>query len=252
MTLMVLNFHGAYSDNDKQKFSLAQEENLTKICIYLQTNKNLLNNIKFEVFESREDKQQADPHHSTSRASARFDEMALYRVWKPDDDPNFPHEITHLVSHAWAKPYILTEELDTAYGTKIKRTFEMVSTSFMQEGLAIAVDDIIFKRKLAEGGESKFIDDWCLEQLDKIPITLKKVINLEGFGAAENKVVVPFTGSLSKYLLQSFGVGQYKKMYVGLKETVSPRNNLKIIEEIYRLPEIKILEQWRKQIKQKV
>lgn len=245
---MLFNFHGLYTDDDKNRFRLAQGEDLIKICDYLKTDKSKVENIRFEVFDSKESKQATDPHHSISRASARFDEMTLYRVWTPDDDPHFPHEITHLVAHIWTKPYILTEELDTAYGTKVKKTFEMVSTSFMQEGLAIAVDDIVFQRKLSEEGENKFIDDWSLKQLAKMPSTLKQVISFDGFNSMENKVVVPFAASVSKYLLQNFDVDKYKEMYVRLMETASPLENIRILEEIYRLSEKQILDQWQKSI----
>jgi len=245
---MLFNFHGLYTDDDKNKFRLAQEEDLESICDYLKTDNSKVADIRFEVFDTREGKQAADPHHSISRASARFNEMALYRVWTPDDDPHFPHEITHLVAHTWTKPYVLTEELDTAYRTKVKKTFEMVSTSFMQEGLAIAVDDIVFQRKLLEEGESKFIDDWCLKQLAKMPSTLKQVINLDGFNSMENKIVVPFAASVSKYLLQNSGVGQYKEMYIRLMETASPLENIRILEEIYQLSERQIINQWQKSI----
>ena len=243
---MKFNFHGTYSNKDIKLFQDAQNGDLVEICRYLKRNINLLTNMRFEIFDTREGKQEADPNHSISRASARFDEMTVYRVWLPTDDPHFPHETTHLVSHTWAKPYLLTEELDTAYGTKIKKTFEMVSTSFMQEGLAIAVDDIVFNRKLLEDGEYKLIDDWCWDQSDKLPIPLKQVINLEGFGSVENKIVVPFTASLSKYLLQSFGVDKYKKMYVSLKETDTPEINVETLEKVYGLNEQQIIDGWKK------
>lgn len=124
----------------------------------------------------------------------------------------------------------------------------MVSTSFMQEGLAIAVDDIVFHRKLLEEGENKFIDDWCREQLAKMPSTLKQVINLDGFDSMENKVVVPFAASVSKYLLQKFGVDQYKEMYIRFMETASPLENIITLEEIYQLSEKQILDQWQESI----
>lgn len=245
---MIYKFVGNYSDKDKNNFREAQEEDLIKICNFLQTHNSKLNQIYFKVFDTREGKQQADPNHSISRASARFDEMAIYRVWTPDDDPHFPHEITHLVAHTWSKPYLLTENLDTAYGTKIKKTFEMVSTCFTQEGLAIAVDDIIFNRKLLEEGEHKYIDEWCREQIDQIPHDLPKVINLAGFDNLPNKVIVPFSASFSKYLLNNFGVEIYKHVYIDLKETNSPQKNVKIIESWYRMTAHNLLKKWKETI----
>lgn len=114
---------------------------LKKICQFLKTDSGSVKEINFKIFDSREGKQEADPNHSISRASPRFDEMTIYRVWATEDDLSYPHEITHLIAHTWTKPYIMTEELDTAFRTKITKTFEMVSTSFMQEGLAIAIND---------------------------------------------------------------------------------------------------------------
>lgn len=245
---MKFNFHGTYSNKDIKLFQDAQNSDLAEICRYLKTNVKLLNNIRFEIFDTREGKQKADPNHSISRASARFDEMAIYRFWLPTDDTHFPHEITHLASHTWAKPYLLTEKLDTAYGTKIKKTFKMVSTSFMQEGLAIAVDDIVFNRKLLEDGEHKLIDNWCREQSDELPIPLTQVINFKGFGSVENKIVVPFSASLSKHLLQSFGVDKYKKMYILLKETDAPEINVETIEKVYGMREQQIIDNWKKSV----
>lgn len=245
---MKFNFHGTYSDKDIKLFQDTQNNDLVEICRYLQTDVNLLSGVRFEIFDTREGKQETDPNHSISRASARFDEMAIYRFWLPTNDPHFPHETTHLVSHTWAKPYLLTEELDTAYGTKINKTFQMVSTSFMQEGLAIAVDDIVFNRKLLEDGEHKLIDDWCRKQSDKLPILLKQAINLKGFGSIENKVVVPFAASFSKFLLQSFGLDRYKQMYVLLKETDSSEINVRTIEKVYELNEQQLLDMWKKSV----
>lgn len=242
---MTFNFHGIYSSEDKMKFELAQKEDLKRICNYLNTPANHLGKIKFEVFDSRERKQKADPYHSISRASARFNEMAIYRFWNKSDNPHFPHEITHLVAHTWAKPYLLKAELDTWDNKKITKTVEMVSTSFVQEGLAIAVDDIVFKRKLLEDGETKFIDDWCKKQLNRIPETLVKVINIDGFGSLPNKIVVPFAASFSKYLLVSFGIDKYKVMYVSLKETDTPLANVKKIEKAYGQTEKVLLDNWR-------
>lgn len=242
---MIFNFYGSYIDKDKKSFEKAQEEDLKKICKYLETDQDLVRGIKFEVFDTREGKQNADPNHSISRASARFKEMTVYRFWVSTDDPHFPHEITHLVVHTWAKPYFLTEELDTWDNKKVKRTTEMVSTSFMQEGLAIAVDDIVFGRKLPEEGEEKFIDDWCKEQLDKMP-TLSECINADGFDSLENKVVVPFAASFSKFLLKKYGVKKYKAMYIKLKETSSVRENIQVIENTYQTKEKDLLKQWEK------
>lgn len=240
---MIFNFQDNYSGNDRRSFEFAQQEDTEKICAYLKTSTHLLENIKFEIFDSREGKQNADPHHSISRASARYNEKAIYRFWNPKDDPHFPHEITHLVAHTWTKPYMFEIELDTWDNKKFKTKTEMVSTSFMQEGLAVAVDDILFQRTLMEEGEHKFIDDWCRQQIEKIP-TLTQCIAMHGFSSFENKVVIPFTASLSKFLLNTYGVDKYKEMYIALQETLPPEKNVKLIENIYNLSEKELLKKW--------
>jgi hypothetical protein len=241
---MTFNFHGHYSPKEKKQFKIVQVGDLKKVCKFLKTDLRGLENIRFEVFDSREGKQEAGPHHSISRASARFSEMTIYRFWPPTVDPHFPHEITHLVAHTWTEPYLLKTELDTWDNKKIKKVVEMVSTSFMQEGLAIAVDDIVFGRKLMEDGELKCIDDWCKEQMGQMP-SLEQTINLDGFGSLPNKIVVPFSASVSKFLLKKYGVDKYKQMYIKLKETISSQENIKIIERVYGLKEQELLDEWR-------
>lgn len=245
---MNYKFNGNYTEDRQVLFKKAQEKDLEEICRYLETDVNKIRIIKFEVFDTREGKQNADPNHSISRASARFKEMTIYRFWLPSDDPHFPHEITHLVAHTWSKPYLLETELDTWDNKNIKRTIEMVSTSFMQEGLAIAVDDIVFGRKLTEDGVSKLIDQWCQDQLDQMPKSLTEVINLDGFGSLPNKIVVPFAASFSKFLLQRFGVQIYKDMYVQIKETQSAEDNVVVLEKNYSELEEKLLGDWKSSI----
>lgn len=227
---------------------MAQEADLIKICGYLQTNPGKLTRAKFEIFDSREGKQEADPNHSISRASARSSQMMIYRFWLPEEDPHFPHETTHLVAYTWGEPYSWEVELDTWDGKKLKKMVTSVSTSFMQEGLAIAVDDIVFGRELLEEGELKFIDDWCREQKEQMPKSLVGIINLDGFGSLPNKVVVPFSTSFSKYLLQMFGMDKYKEMYIALRETNTPEENIKSIERVYQQKENELLKGWVRSI----
>lgn len=245
---MICNFHGVYTPEDKRRFQLAQEEDLVRISDYLKTDIRKLELAKIEVFDSREGKQNADPHHSISRASARSSQMTIYRFWPPNDDPHFPHETTHLVAYTWTVPYSWKVELDTWDNKKLTKNVELVSTSFMQEGLAIAVDDIVFGRKLLEEGELKFIDDWCRGQKEQMPKSLFGVINFAGFNSLSNKVVVPFDASFSKYLLQIFGVDKYKEMYVALKEINTPEENVKSIEKIYQRQERELFDGWSRSL----
>lgn len=242
---MDYKFSGSYSEDQQVLFKNAQEEDLKKICHYLKTDITKVGKIKFEVFDTREGKQQNDPNHSISRASARFKEMTIYRYWLPTDDPHFPHEITHLVAHIWTNPYHWEIELDTWDNKKTKKTLEMVSTSFMQEGLAIAIDDIVFSRKLNEEGAEKDIDEWCKEQIGSTPESLLVAINMAGFSSLPNKVIVPFTASFSKYLLLTYGVDKYKSMYVKTSELLSTKENVAIIEDTFGKPEKELLGNWK-------
>jgi hypothetical protein len=120
----------------------------------------------------------------------------------------------------------------------------MVSTSFFQEGLAIAVDEIVFKRKLLEKGKRKYSGEWCKKYINKIP-KLIECINFEGFNSFDNEVVVPFSASLSKYLIISSGLGKYKKMYTSIRETFPSDKNINLIEEIYALRIKELQDNWR-------
>ena len=243
------NFYGIYAEEDKKRFIKTQNNDFEKICEYLKTDPKTIK-IIYNTYDTRDGKQDNDPNHRISRASARFDEMAIYRFWLASDDPSFPHEITHLIAHTWAKPYLWTATLDTAYGTEITKTIEMVSTSFFQEGLAIAVDNIVFKRKLLEEGEQKYIEEWCIESIDKIP-KLINIINYSGFNAYNNKIVVPFAASISQYLINKYGLNKFKEIYVSIKETNTPEQNISIIEQIIQLEENELFYLWKKSLLQR-
>ena len=221
---------------------------MKKICAYLQTDIGKLPSITFQVFETRQAKQEADPYHSISRASARFKQMTVFRFWRPDEDAHYPHEITHLVAHCWTTPYYFKTQLDTWDGKTINKKVAMVSTSFMQEGLAIAVDEIVFGRKLFEENEYNWPDDWCREQKETMPKTLSGVINLDGFSKVPNKIVVPFCASLVKFLLENFGLDKFKQMYIILREIDSPAENVKRVQSIYKMPESKLIRLWQQNL----
>lgn len=246
--LLTFDFHGAFTDDEKERFAFVQKRDLEKIAVYLQTDRSFLAGMRYKVFSTRESKQEADPQHSISRASARFKEFAIYRYWQPEDDPSFPHEMTHLVAHRWAVPYQFTTQLDTADGNVITQTLDMVSTSFMQEGLAIAVDDILFQRMLTEGQVTKTVDTFCRDQRDAMPTSLQSVINFAGFGSLPNEVVVPFSASLSKFLLAKYGLETYKKLYTAVKEVHASEENIAIIEATLHTSEQDLLHEWRRSI----
>ncbi len=242
---MKFNFHGNYTSQEQKLFIDVQNFDLEKICVYLQTTDPNVYKIIYEVFDTREGKQTNDPNHSISRASARYNENTIYRFWLPTEDPHFPHEITHLVAHTWGTSYILETEVDTFDNKKITKKMDMVSTSFMQEGLAIAVDDLVFERPLIEKNELKRIDDWCRALKGSVPLNLLDVINLKGFCSLPNEVVIPFTASFSKYLLQAYGLEKYKLMYCGIRETFTPKVNVEFIENVYGKLQVALIKEWQ-------
>lgn len=236
-------FQGKFSQTEKKLFKDTQIQDLIKICAYLQINPKSLGLIKYFVYDSHQGKIDADPNHSISRAVARYKENAVFRYWDRIEDSSFPHELTHLVAHHFYTPYYLNTQVDQADGTKLTVDIEMVSTVFMQEGLAIAVDDIVFIRKLKEQGGFKFIDDWCREQIKFMPKSLKNA--MANFNNLPNEVIIPFTASFSKFLLTKFGLEKYKKVYCKLKETNPLEENIKIFTQIYNLDEKSIIKSWK-------
>lgn len=250
----VYTFHGAYAAGDRARFQRAQERDVGTICVLLSVNRNALRDItiRFEVFSDRDAKAIADPLHSPSRASARFKEMAIYRVWKPSDDPRFPHELTHLIAHTLGTPYVWTADVETASGAMETHTIELLSTSFLQEGLAVAIDDLIFKRTWPpQDPNAKSVDDWCRAGLaagKQYPGSLVSCINFDGFNAWENDVIMPFAASFVKFLMEAYGLAKLKAAYVVVRETASPQENVRVLEQAIGVDERTLLAQWRERL----
>lgn len=247
MPPVTCHFFGQFTDEQKEIFKNAQREDYLKLLEILKIEPDKEPKITFRVFDTIEKKREADPHHSQSRASARFHEMSIYRYWSANSDPHFPHEITHLIAHIWTQPYVWTVELPD--GDKLTRKeVEMVSTSFFQEGLAIAIDELIFDRRWFEAEET--IEAWIQKNTEKFEkISIFECINFEGFNSFENDVANTFAGSLSKYLLEIFGLDKYKELYTQLRETYSPEHNVRIMEIVFGKNENEILDSWKEWIK---
>lgn len=246
---IVFIFSGDFSKDEQNLFKDVQLSDLEKICHYLQVDQQNLDQIKYFIFDTHQSKIDADPNHSISKAVARYNENAVFRFWDKVEDPSFPHELTHLVAHHFTTPYQLLTEVDQADGKKLTIDIEMVSTSFMQEGLAIAVDDIVFKRKLKENEEFKFIDDWCKVQMGKMPKNLIEA--MEGFDTLPNQIIIPFTASFSKHLLIKFGIAKYKEVYIKQKETQTIAENIKVFEDVYNLNSTELLTKWKESLFEK-
>lgn len=247
VNLIKLHFQGDFSQEEKDLFEKVQLEDLDKICRYLQVDPKNSGQIEYFVFDTHQEKIDADPNHSISKAVARYNENAVFRFWDKIENPSFPHELTHLVAHHFTTPYKLHTEVDQADGKKLTIDIEMVSTSFMQEGLAIAVDDIVFNRKLKENGELKFIDDWCRQQLGQMPEGLNEA--MEGFDTLPNQIIIPFAASFSKFLLNKYGIKKYKQVYIGQKETQTIEENIKIIEATHDLSAGDLLANWKESLR---
>ncbi len=242
------DFHGEYSFEQQERFINIQEQDMQRLTKYLRTDPMHVAGITYHVYDTREAKHHADPQHSISRASARFDEYAIYRCWIPGEDPSFPHELTHLIAHRWGVPYQFTTTVDMANGASMTKTIGMLSTSFMQEGLALAVDEIFFQKRLHEAGKDRYVDDFCREYKEQMPTSLAQVINFEGFCSLPNEVVVPFTASFSKYLIGHYGIENYKVLYCQIQEVLSPQENIRLIENIYAVSEQELLNGWRETV----
>lgn len=243
-------FHGEYTEEERMSFSEAQQEDAVRIIGVLYPGSEIKLKIAFEVFDDSQEKQEADPLHSRGRAAARYREMTVYRVWNPKEDPHFPHEITHLVAHTLAEPYEWEVELPGKDGEETTYKIDMLSTSFMQEGLAIALDEIQFKRLWKISDKEQSVDAWMKEHQDEMEgiTSLSNCINFEGFNSYEDSFIVPFSASLSKFLIERYGIELYKQMYSEIKETNLPADNVSIIETVYGRTEKELLLDWKESL----
>ncbi|MFH1253011.1 MAG: hypothetical protein V1664_01620 [Candidatus Uhrbacteria bacterium] len=242
---IICQFFGQFTDEQKEAFQNAQKEDFLRLLEILKIEPGKEPKITFRVFDTREKKREADPQHSLSRASARFNEMAVYRCWLADSDPHFPHEITHLITHTWAQPYVWTVELPDGDKT-IRRETEMVSTSFFQEGLAIAIDESEFGRMWFGSETNETLEIWIQKNIEKFEkITISECINFEGFNSFEDDMANAFAGSLSKYIIETFGLDKHKELYTRVRETNSVEQNIQVLEAIFGQKETVLINNWR-------
>jgi hypothetical protein len=240
-------FHGSFTEEEKKIFAIAQEEDVVRLQEYLRVNRPM--DVKFQVFETRDEKQAADPLGSPSRASARFAEMMVYRQWTSEQDAHFPHEITHLLAHTWGEPYSWEVRLPEA-GRDRKHSIEMVSTSFLQEGLALAVDELVFARKWTAEGNSRSIDEWCqmyyayVEQIT----SLSQCMNFDQFNRLDARIAMPLAGSFVKFLIQTHGLEKFRALYTHTRETQLPTESVAVLEVFYGVKEDELLRQWKESL----
>jgi hypothetical protein len=188
--------------------------------------------INYIVCSSREEKQRLDPHHAGSRACARVQENAVYRYWVPTDDPHFPHELVHLYAHNLGVPYNFSVDLTNFDGSETRRDVPMVSTSLMQEGLAVALDDMLFERTIHENGRWEKLVTYVKEISDWSFLS-HEMLNFDGFVNIPNQVIIPFTGYFSRFLIEKFGFEKYKQVYASQSELKTPDENAKEFYNAY-------------------
>jgi hypothetical protein len=227
-------YEPGYTDDEKMAFQMQQENDLMVICGFLKQPLPS-KQINMYVSPTKEKKQLADPQHSISRASFRSTNFTIYRVWdKSKEMASYPHETVHAITHLWANPYSFPVQLDAADGEVISVVIPMVSTSFMQEGLAIAVDELAFGRKLREGERMLWADEYMVNLIKKgstLPY-LGELMLFEGFCAHPNDIAVPMAVSWTKHLLATHGLEVYKKLYIELGELQSKEQIEHKVKEI--------------------
>jgi hypothetical protein len=241
------HYHGDYTDEEKAIFEMRQENDLMVICGYLDCTlpKEL---IKMYICPTRKVKQILDPHHSPSRASYRSDTHSIYRVWDKDfKTASFPHEITHAIAHLWGTPYLFTTTIDTATQGALEITTSMVSTSFLQEGLAIATDELAFGYKHAIAGARC----WQLEHMQKFLATksplpsLLEMQHFTTFADLPNEISIPIAVTWTMFLMERFGLKTYKAYYVAMTESLTTSEMQSVTSRIFATSFHELYESWR-------
>jgi len=225
----IFNFFGRYSEAAMKNFSEVSEADIVRICRFLKCTDSIPQ-IIFNIFSNSRDKQMADPFHSPGKASARYDEMTVYRVWgKELIQVSFPHETTHIVAHSLFTPYKLKTVVDTADGGTQEIEAAMVGTAFFQEGLAITLNEIEFGLKYSSPTkEEEFVDDWVRQGIKYSGwhFNLREMINMDGFDKYGSPIGPAVAGSFCKFLINQYGVETFLKAYQQLSELSSTEQNI--------------------------
>jgi hypothetical protein len=230
------NFFGKYSETAMKNFSEVSEADILRICRFLKCS-DKVPQIAFKLFPTIQDKQAADPLSSPGRASARYDEATVYRVWGKDLlQVSFPHESTHLVAHSLFTPYKLKSVVDTASGGTEEIETNMVGTVFFQEGLAIALNELEFGVKYTSSTkEEKFIDDWLKQGIksDGWRFSLQEMLNMDGFDKYGSPIGPVVAGSFCKFLINQYGINAFLSIYGQSSEVLGASQNISLIEKVF-------------------
>jgi hypothetical protein len=241
-------FYGHYRKDHVSDFVNTQEDDIAKISNFLGL-KKVHARFKYKVYPTIGEKRKADPYHSGSYACARFGEKTIYRVLG-DGMPNlsFPHEIVHLVMHQISPTYYWEVELDTFDGKKKKKVIAMDSTSYLQEGIALLIDELVFNNKLREAGEYRFLDEWVHYNKGKHDIHIKDQIDFYEFCACNPIHGTPMCGSFCMYLVKKYGLSKFLELYKGSSELLKKEKNILLIESAYGKSLDKLEKEWLKSI----
>lgn len=91
---------------------------------------------------------------------------------------------------------------------------------FLQEGIAIAVDELAFGKKLRENDQELWPDEYVkysLKSRTSLP-RLTEVMLFDGFNKYPNELVVPMAASWFKYLWQTYGSEKCRSLFVSMTE----------------------------------
>jgi len=224
-------FFGPYDQKMIFEFVKTQEHDLKKILTFLGVT-NFAARLSYKIYPTLEEKRKADPFHSGSYACARRE--TIYRVLGESmPGPSFPHEIVHLVMHAISPVYKWEVDLDTFDGKKQKETVTMDSISYLQEGLALLIDEMVFSNKLREAGEYRYLNEWVHHNKGKHNIRVREQIDFYEFCAKNPIYGTPMCGSFCMYLVKQYGLPAFLGVYKEATELLSKEDNIALIERAY-------------------
>lgn len=213
-------FFGIPPDEETiQEFIATQEADLAAVRTFLGVSADA-DAYHYQVYPTLEAKRMADPHHSPSRASTRANERTIYRVLGPEmPELSFPHELVHLVMHDNSPTYLWEVKLDNPDGSSHYEAIQMDSISFLQEGLAVTVDELAFRNMLCEAGEYRFADEWVRQNASEHSIAVPDILQFEALSEQNPVYAMPICASFCKYLITTYGMPLFLDLYRSCHES---------------------------------
>lgn len=245
----IFQFFGASPDEETiQEFIATQEADVATVRQFLGVD-NDVGPYQFLLYPTLADKQAADPHHSTSRASARAGEQSIYRVFGPEmPEPSFPHELVHLVMHDNSPTYLWEVQLDNPDGSSHYEAVQMDSISFLQEGLAVTVDELAFGNKLYEAGEYRFADEWVRHNANEHTIAVSDILHFDGLSEQNPVYATPVSASFCKYLITTYGMPLFLDLYRSCHENDTLEQTITEFHHNYGKGLVTLETEWRQSL----